>query len=271
MNGSASWYFNTSNDRDWDQVVYLGGDRYVFFTLTLLVSIIGVFGGVYCVTTACRNRDLRVRSTALIVNLSTATLLLCGIALPTHAYTILSPSSDNFFSQEEHSGACRLIAFLYFFSMTFCAFSHSALGLNRMFAIITAEHRRLRFLTSRPVTAVLILLSWVISGVTYIVPLLSLDGEDFGFSRRSLRCSFSSHGSPSYVIAFKIVYTVLPFAIVLLCYLVILSSIVRSKRKMFYSMRVNVIIPERSIQPVDLIRQTRKKKAELRVVGHTAH
>ncbi|GAU88791.1 hypothetical protein RvY_01426-2 [Ramazzottius varieornatus] len=149
--------------------------------------------------------------------------------------------------------------------MTFCAYAHTSIGINRMFAIITAEHRHMRFLTSRPTTACLILLSWVISGVTYIVPLLSLYGEDFGYSKRTLKCSFSSHGSAVYVIAFKIIYAVLPFVTVLLCYLIILSLILKSKRRMFYSMRVNVIIPERSIQPVELVRQTRKKKAEIRV------
>ena len=113
--------------------------------------------------------------------------------------------------------------------MGVCAFSHAAIAVNRLLAVVFSN--RYPAVKSPTVTFLLVALSWLLPACVFVIPLLTPKYGDFGLSNRSHRCAFLKLDS-TYQMTYKALSALLPFAITVLAYLVIVTFVIASRQKL---------------------------------------
>lgn len=169
-------------------------------------------------------------TTLLFTNVAVSSFSFAMLGLPVIAHT-MSNGSGNFFSNPDHSGICQTAAFLYFVTLTACAFSHSSIALNRLFAVILAKN--FPSLKSTKFSVVLIADSWIFAFLIFIFPFFGVFGR-YGFSSLEHRCTFLSL-HPGYLYTYKVLTIFVPLGVMAICYGTISWFEFTSKRRFIVS------------------------------------
>lgn len=200
------------------------GTTFPFGAGCIPLSLIGTFSSFVCMYQTYRQYRKRPAAIHLFFfSLSVATLFFSAFSLPLTGYTMMV-GSTNYVAV--HKDFCRIHAYIYFPLITVCAFSHSSIALQRFITVVLTHFRYLR---SAFVTAVLLAASWLIPVVIFVFPLFSIWGS-FGYSPPKNRCAFLVL-NPVYQTVYKILYSFVPLAIILMSYGAIIMVEINSKRR----------------------------------------
>ncbi|OQV21943.1 hypothetical protein BV898_04155 [Hypsibius exemplaris] len=202
----------------------------VFGVILIPLALGGFLGSLLCVWIICRgyNRQ-KTSSNLLFVNLCLATFLFCGLVCPFHIYGGIVQQAG-FLARRSAFGFCNFLALTHFTTLTASAYAHSAIAVNRLFAVVVSG--RLHTLgKSKWFTWFSITATWVISAATFAPPLFVVN-ITYGFSTESMKCTYTLTNSPTYVTMSKVINVLLPYVIMLVCYGWIFTKVWLSKHRL---------------------------------------
>lgn len=194
----------------------------IYFQMNFIFSIIlcriGLIFSVLTVIVIVENRRFETFHYLFICNSSFASILYCMITMIGSSYSLQS----NWMSNEPY---CSFRAYLYNVSIACICHSKSVHAISRFFFSILYKYR---FLLTKRIHQVLIVLTWLISLIVCIPPFFVENG--YGLEIESRSCVISSQKS---FIALYITFVscLIPFNIVIFIYLYILFNVYRSTRR----------------------------------------
>ncbi|OQV21945.1 hypothetical protein BV898_04157 [Hypsibius exemplaris] len=221
---------NNSTNLNATKLSYYSWTYQVFGVILIPIALGGFLGSILCVWTICKgHHGQKTSSKLLFVNLCLATFLFCGLVCPFHIYGGIIQQRSFLASRPFSHDFCSFLALTHFVTLTASAYAHSVIAVNRLLAVVVTG--RLHALAkSNWYTGSLIVLTWVIAVVIFTPPLLG-GGGAYGFSADSMKCSFIAVFSSAYVIWYKVINSLAPFIIMVVCYSCIFWKVSVSKRR----------------------------------------
>ncbi|OQV20458.1 hypothetical protein BV898_05503 [Hypsibius exemplaris] len=233
----------------------------IFGIILIPIALGGFLGSILCVWTIWKgsHHRQRISSKLLFINLCLATFLFCGLVCPFHIYAEIVQRASLLATRRSGQALCNFLAFSHFTTLTASAYAHSVIAVNRLLAVVITG--RLHALAkSKWYIGSLIALTWIVSGATFAAPLFG-GGGAYGFSVDSMKCSFTALFSPTYVIMYKVINSLVPFVIMVVCYVCIFWTVFLSKRRVLDRRQLQAA----GMNPVMAVNESRSAMREIRV------
>ncbi|GAV08895.1 hypothetical protein RvY_18521 [Ramazzottius varieornatus] len=192
--------------------------------LTIPIALIGSLGSCGSLWSIWHD-SLHQKTTAnlMFVNMSIATLFLCGIHNSMAIYTILTPFENDIFRYPQNDGLCQFESFFYWVCLCACSNSHVVTALDRVHSVYRLGHRKNS-------SWFLVGVSWVLPVVISAFPLFHLGGV-YGFADAARRCAFVKMDSKAYRVAYKFISGIIPLLLMVPCYMAVFHKVYLSQRR----------------------------------------
>lgn len=166
----------------------------------------------------------RIFGRGFFVSQTMAEFLFCLLALPFHAYTGMSPTT-NAFLNSSHAIICAIAGYLTIVLFTVAAYSHAAMGVYYVLEATIGRRLPWKDLVLRIVKIVLLVLAWVFPFLTYAICFLTRR-QDFGYQDSAFgRCTHFQSAPEIYTL--DILHWILSLFLVAVSYSIIYLSWVR--------------------------------------------
>lgn len=193
----------------------MAGRFAVFAYISIPFCFIGIVGNLVVLAAIFTSPLRKSHSLIMVISLVIDNLLRSILAQPHSAYSSIRGVNGL------DEGSCKFFAFCVVF-LDYVGCSHqAAIAVNRFLAIVCLNklsqtwHNRLIY--------ILLCFTWLTPLLVFILPFFEI-GANYGFSKLFQRCIFTKQ-SYDFILAYRILFQVLPFVIMGICYLPILIKI----------------------------------------------
>lgn len=196
------------------------GGSAIFACIAIPFSVIGSIGNLIILIALLISPLRKSNSVILIISLTINNFLYSTFALPPAITSMITGTS------ELDAVSCRFFAFFSPYLTNSNCSHQAAIAVNRVIAILGIHHVSAAW--QKRVTFALLLASWGVALAVFMLPLFDVGGA-YGLSKALGRCIFTNQ-LYSFILAYRILFQVIPFVIIVISYVVILAKI-RQARK----------------------------------------
>ncbi|XP_072041854.1 alpha-1B adrenergic receptor-like [Amphiura filiformis] len=203
-------------------------ERLTIGIITLIISMVGIFGNSLTIFAVFLSRKLRTITNVFVVNLAVADLLTCMV-LPWNAVGVLYPPSDEYPLPDM---ICKFAALVLYTCAGCSVYTLAAISINRYF-LITRQSKRYRAFYSRTKMATIVTVVWIWPLLVALVPPLCGLGE-LGFTAKYSSCTHdTSHPLSDYysMLQAALLFPV-PLTIIVVCYVKVFLHLKSHHRNM---------------------------------------